>query len=368
MRRDATDLAVHNRARVRFRKAQLLAKQHAERAQQRRQAAYLSSLQAAAAAAVNTSPAPASSPSDNTGPTGPSHSDPRAALFHHRRNPRHHRSPEQTQQDLLLSATTDVTTSLRRTHALLTNELSRSRFAQETLEASNAALGELNERYGSFGELLERSRGLIGTLMRSQKSDTWYLETAIWVLVATIGWLVFRRVLYGPLWWFVWVPLKMIWWVFGAVWGVVGLGGGEVALREMTRSTTVLPSAWGGVHATVGGASGGVTVASESQAKISTSLSDPLSSIISTSASASGTSPMLSQTAQSEEHAQEEFEQDSRQRQHSDQNQGNIDNQARRGDGEPLRARDEANEPRNPKKRMLEEPVQERTNQRKDEL
>ena len=89
------------------------------------------------------------------------------------------------------------------------SELSRSRFAQETLEQSTAALADLGEHYTNLDTLLANSRSLLSSLVRSQKSDTWYLETAFYILVTTIIWLVFRRFLYGPLWWFVWLPLKL---------------------------------------------------------------------------------------------------------------------------------------------------------------
>jgi len=46
--------------------------------------------------------------------------------------------------------------------------------------------------------VLKKSRDLLGTLLRSQKSDTWYLETAFYILIATLAWLIFRRILYGP--------------------------------------------------------------------------------------------------------------------------------------------------------------------------
>lgn len=46
--------------------------------------------------------------------------------------------------------------------------------------------------------MLKKSRDLLGTLLRSQKSDTWYLETAFYILLATLAWLLFRRILYGP--------------------------------------------------------------------------------------------------------------------------------------------------------------------------
>ncbi|KAJ5929996.1 hypothetical protein N7466_005489 [Penicillium verhagenii] len=130
-----------------------------------------------------------------------------------------------TQDDLALNASNDVTAALRRTHQLMQTELSRSQFAQETLEQSTAAISSLSESYTSLDTLLASSRSLANSLLRSQKSDTWYLETAFWILIATISWLVFRRIFYGPLWWLVWLPFQFLLRFVFAVFGVVGLTG-----------------------------------------------------------------------------------------------------------------------------------------------
>ncbi|KAL4765567.1 putative protein transport membrane glycoprotein Sec20 [Aspergillus foveolatus] len=127
-----------------------------------------------------------------------------------------------TQEDIVKNASKDVTAALRRTHQLMQAELSRSQFAQETLEQSGAALSSLSESYTNLDTLLSSSRNLVGSLLRSQKSDTWYLETAFYILVGTISWLVFRRLLYGPLWWIVWMPFKLI---LRSVFGVAGAIG-----------------------------------------------------------------------------------------------------------------------------------------------
>jgi protein transport protein SEC20 len=103
-----------------------------------------------------------------------------------------------------------VTRALRRTHDMMAAELSRSDFAHKTLKDSTAALSSLSETYSSLDTMLSKSRDLLGTLMKSQKSDTWYLETSFTLLLATIGWLVFRRWVYGPAWWLVWLPLKLV--------------------------------------------------------------------------------------------------------------------------------------------------------------
>lgn len=113
-----------------------------------------------------------------------------------------------TKAEKELHASSDVTLALRRTHNLMASELSRSQFAHDTLKESTAALSELSETYSTLDTLLAGSRNLLGTLLKSQKSDTWYLTTTFYILVALIGWLVFRRFLYGPAWWLVYMPLK----------------------------------------------------------------------------------------------------------------------------------------------------------------
>jgi protein transport protein SEC20 len=130
-----------------------------------------------------------------------------------------------TQEELALNASSDVTAALRRTHDLMQGNLQQSQFAQQTLDESSAALASLGESYGGVGDLLKGSKGLVGQLLKSQKSDTWYLETAFMILAVTISWLVFRRLLYGPLWWFVWQPLKGLWWLATVALNLIGLAG-----------------------------------------------------------------------------------------------------------------------------------------------
>ncbi|KAG5947364.1 hypothetical protein E4U60_003217 [Claviceps pazoutovae] len=109
-----------------------------------------------------------------------------------------------------VGASNNVTSALRRTHDLIAAELFRSEYAHQTLTESSAALRELDESYSSLDSMLASSRDLLGTLLRSQKSDTWYLQTALYMLLATGAWLLFRRILYGPMWWLVWLPLRVL--------------------------------------------------------------------------------------------------------------------------------------------------------------
>lgn len=116
-----------------------------------------------------------------------------------------------SEQEVLVNASSDVTAALRRTHNLMTTELERSRFAQETLENSTKDLATLSESYNNLDTLLSSSRSLVSSLIYSQKSDTWYLESAFYILATTIGWLVFRRIVYGPGWWLLYLPTKWLW-------------------------------------------------------------------------------------------------------------------------------------------------------------
>ena len=140
-----------------------------------------------------------------------------------------------------VNASTDVTLALRRTHDMMANEVSRSQFAHDTLKESTAALAQLSETYSTLDTLLSSSRNLLGTLIRSQKSDTWYLETAFYVLLTTVFWLIFRRLLYGPTWWLIYWPLKLLWkgsMGILATTGVVSRSSGNTGLSSVAGQET----------------------------------------------------------------------------------------------------------------------------------
>lgn len=116
-------------------------------------------------------------------------------------------------------------------------------------EQSTAAISSLSESYNSLDTLLASSRSLANSLLRSQKSDTWYLETAFYILIGTITWLVFRRILYGPLWWLVWLPFKLVLKIVFTASAAVGLSkrsvelsptsGGEIPVVSQETATAI---------------------------------------------------------------------------------------------------------------------------------
>lgn len=145
--------------------------------------------------------------------------------------------PVMSAADKELQASSNVTLSLRRTHALLSGEVSRSQYAQEMLAESTAALGELSGNYADLDGMLKTSRGYLRSLMISQKSDSWYLTTAFWILAATCVWLFYRRFIYGPLmagiFLFIKLPFRLI--------RTTGLlEGGPSSYRSITSDTSLI--------------------------------------------------------------------------------------------------------------------------------
>lgn len=124
----------------------------------------------------------------------------------------------------MVAASSDLTVSLRRAHQAVTDELSRSIAVHEVLQESTLKMKSLGSNYSRMDDMLRSSRDLVGVLLKSTKTDTWYLQTTFYMLLATLSWLVFRRFMYGPLWWLVWFPVRL---VFRTGSTAVGLAGGK---------------------------------------------------------------------------------------------------------------------------------------------
>ncbi|KMP05998.1 hypothetical protein CISG_05711 [Coccidioides immitis RMSCC 3703] len=256
--------------------------------------------------------------------------------------PQRKASPKLTHDDLVVDASNDVTAALRRTHQLMQSELSRSQFAQQTLEQSTAALNSLSESYSNLDTLLASSRSLVSSLLRSQKSDTWYLETAFYILLGTIIWLLFRRIFYGPLWWLLWLPLKMIYRSMLAIFGLVGLSGGA-----QKSVTSVRHSVTSGLSAT---SMATVIPSARTLAEADSSESSQTASAI----------PATESESISEEIVKMVSEREKEEDQHRQSGGTNVD------DISPEERKRQEEMPRNPKKRMWEENIDKAS--KKDEL
>jgi protein transport protein SEC20 len=159
---------------------------------------------------------------------------------------RRKREEKQTEDDLLLNASSDVLGALRQTHALMASEVERSHFAAEILANSSRELEQLGDSYTDIDSMLKISKGLVTQLMKSNKSDTWYLLSARTFLLVVAAWLVWRRLLWGPTWWLLWLPLKVLYMTMMVIVSPLGVGRSVEVGEPVVGSGTglkVMPSA-----------------------------------------------------------------------------------------------------------------------------
>ena len=228
------------------------------------------------------------------------------------------------------------------------SELSRSRFAQETLEQSTAALADLGEKYSDLNTLLANSKTLVTTLLKSQKSDTWYLETTFYILITTVIWLVFRRWLYGPISGLIIFPIKIFFRIVFAIIPTSAATSSALAGSNAKTSTSLIvqPSATGGIpprqpgqqqanYVRVGGGGRGAAHNPDPPASLSQQV---------------GAMAEKNQQQQVEEEVPDHPQ--FRKQQPVEENSGPVV----RGDGTVLQ--DRGDRPKNPKKKMWDESVE----------
>ncbi|KAH6685386.1 hypothetical protein F5X68DRAFT_262639 [Plectosphaerella plurivora] len=211
-------------SRVTFRKAQLAAKRSLAESQRLERKLLLQSF--SQPISQTSSPPPGAASDDGNRPASVRPEVVRHRHAHHQQQQTSSLTEEDQQT---VGAAGNVTAALRRTHDIIAAELARSEFAHQTLTESSAALSRLDDSYGSLEGMLASSKDLLGTLVRSQKSDTWYLQTAMYMLMVTGAWLVFRRILYGPMWWLVWLPLRLMYNLVAGGGSALVRSGGEVS-------------------------------------------------------------------------------------------------------------------------------------------
>ncbi|BFZ63639.1 Protein transport protein sec20 [Saitoella coloradoensis] len=102
-----------------------------------------------------------------------------------------HRTPS---DQAVLEASSALTTSLHRTHDLLSTSLHQSSVSLEALAQSSNTLTALQERYGAFDRLLGVSRRLVGVLERQDWVDRWCILGGLAFFLGVCAWIFWRRV------------------------------------------------------------------------------------------------------------------------------------------------------------------------------
>jgi protein transport protein SEC20 len=80
----------------------------------------------------------------------------------------------------------------------------------ETLEQSSQTVRGLETHYSGFDVLLGGSRRLIRELERADKMDRWLIFAGLAVFLAVCGWILWKRLVRGPVGMVVWGVSKLV--------------------------------------------------------------------------------------------------------------------------------------------------------------
>lgn len=94
-----------------------------------------------------------------------------------------------------MTASTDITNGLRRTLALMQQELDRSVLSNQLLEDSSNSLRMTGEQYSTFANLLNTSKAIINSLERADTLDRLLILAALVLFGLVCAWIIKRRVL-----------------------------------------------------------------------------------------------------------------------------------------------------------------------------
>src|SRR5690606_13181089 len=144
-------------------------------------------------------------------------------------------------------AQSEVTDALQRTLELMQSEVERSRAAQDVFEQSSRDLRALAENYTDLDTILSSSSTLLKSLLRTSKTDSWYLQTTFYLLVGTIIWLIFRRLLWGPIYWLCLQPVFLLFRLSYSLLSATGIVGRSPGAPASSSTLIVQPSATEGL-------------------------------------------------------------------------------------------------------------------------
>ncbi|KAG8958936.1 hypothetical protein FRC03_008684 [Tulasnella sp. 419] len=109
-------------------------------------------------------------------------------------------------EDALMRANNDVTEALRRTTALMQQELERSVLTAQMFDESSRTLQSTSDLYTQFGTLMHTSKTLVTALERADNLDRMLIISALVLFLAVVAYILKKRVIDKGLW-------LAFWWV-----------------------------------------------------------------------------------------------------------------------------------------------------------
>ena len=109
----------------------------------------------------------------------------------------------------VLQASSDVTAELRRTHEMMSNELSKSSLSQELLQQSSQTLETLHEEYSAFQSILAGSKRLLKELETADRADRLWIWASLSFFLTVVAWILYRRIISKG--------VNLMVWIYGGV-------------------------------------------------------------------------------------------------------------------------------------------------------
>ncbi|CAK9440018.1 uncharacterized protein LODBEIA_P41180 [Lodderomyces beijingensis] len=156
-------------------------------------------------------------PESSSGATNTTNStSERDQLFAHRS----HRKPDEKTSiaQQINAQNTKITTSLQTSRNLLSASILQSELNIDAIDQQSKDLMKLNENFIKFGDLLQKSQGIIKFIEKQDKADRQRIYLSVGFFLLCCCWVIYRRVLRRPLrvlFWSLFKIFNIFGWIFG---------------------------------------------------------------------------------------------------------------------------------------------------------
>ncbi|ODQ66323.1 Sec20-domain-containing protein [Nadsonia fulvescens var. elongata DSM 6958] len=113
-------------------------------------------------------------------------------------------------EELILNKSKDITTVLKRMHQLAEIESLKSELTISEIKEQSQSLHNLDVKYSSFDVILKSSNYLVKQIEQADKQDKYYIYASLSFLALTVCWVIWRRVLKGPVYLLLWTFFKLL--------------------------------------------------------------------------------------------------------------------------------------------------------------
>ncbi|KAI5959221.1 SEC20 [Candida theae] len=133
---------------------------------------------------------------------------------------------------------TKITSSLQKSRDLLSTSILQSELNIDAIDQQTKDLTKLNESFIQFGDLLNKSRGIIKFIEKQDKSDRQRIYLSMGFFILCCVWVLYRRVLRRP--------LKILFWslfkIFNIFNWILGTGSKAETSKETADTLRVIAS------------------------------------------------------------------------------------------------------------------------------